>query len=201
MNTQTLLSSLIAVFPNARATLALNEVTLVVDAKDYLATAQVLRDHADFQFSQLIDLCGLDCIDYQIDPERTERFAVVTLLLSGRLNQRLRLRVYAQDSGNAELPFPEVDSLTDIWNAAGWYEREAFDLFGIVFTGHDDLRRILTDYGFVGHPLRKDFPVSGYLEVRFDDTQKRVVYQPVSIPPRELTPRIIREPGFAHTRI
>lgn len=172
-------------------TLALGEVTVVVGAADYLDAATLLRDAPGCRFEQLIDLCGLDYSDYREGEWQGERFCVATHLLSVSLNQRVRLKVFVP---NEDLPV--IDSLTGIWNAAGWFEREAFDLYGIVFEGHDDLRRILTDYGFIGHPFRKDFPVSGHVEMRYDAEQKRVIYQPVSIEPREITPRVIREDNY-----
>ncbi|VTU23395.1 MULTISPECIES: NADH-quinone oxidoreductase subunit C [unclassified Variovorax] len=172
-------------------TLRLGEVTVVVGAADYIEAATLLRDAPGCRFEQLIDLCGLDYSDYREGTWEGERFCVVTHLLSVSLNQRVRLKVFVP---NEDLPV--IDSLTGIWNAAGWFEREAFDLYGIVFEGHDDLRRILTDYGFIGHPFRKDFPVSGHVEMRYDADQKRVIYQPVSIEPREITPRVIREDNY-----
>jgi NADH-quinone oxidoreductase subunit C len=172
-------------------TLALGEVTAVVGAADYLEAARLLRDAPGCKFEQLIDLCGLDYSSYRDGQWEGERFCVATHLLSVSLNQRVRLKVFVP---NEDLPV--VDSLTGIWNSAGWFEREAFDLYGIVFEGHDDLRRILTDYGFIGHPFRKDFPVSGHVEMRYDADQKRVIYQPVSIEPREITPRVIREDNY-----
>jgi len=171
--------------------LALGEVTVVVGAADYLEAATLLRDAPGCRFEQLIDLCGLDYSDYREGEWEGERFCVVTHLLSVSLNQRVRLKVFVP---NEDLPV--VDSLTGIWSGAGWFEREAFDLYGIVFEGHDDLRRLLTDYGFIGHPFRKDFPVSGHVEMRYDAEQKRVIYQPVSIEPREITPRVIREDNY-----
>jgi NADH-quinone oxidoreductase subunit C len=170
---------------------ALGELTLVVEAKDYAATARWLRDDPAARFEQLIDLCGVDYSGFGEGKWEGRRFAIVSHLLSLEYNRRLRLRVFASDDD-----FPVVDSLTGIWPNANWYEREAFDLFGIVFTGHEDLRRILTDYGFIGHPFRKDFPLSGNVEMRYDPEQKRVIYQPVSIEPREITPRIIREDEY-----
>ena len=170
---------------------ALGEVTLEVGASDYSQAALILRDNATLGFEQLSDLCGVDYSIYRDGEWAGARFAVVSHLLSIKHNWRLRLRVFADDEG-----FPIVDSLTAIWPNANWYEREAFDLFGIVFTGHDDLRRLLTDYGFVGHPFRKDFPLSGNVEMRYDPEQKRVIYQPVTIEPREITPRIIREENY-----
>ena len=172
-------------------TVALGEVTVVVPAVDYLEAARLLRDAPGCRFEQLIDLCGMDYSDYREGEWEGERFCVVSHLLSVSLNQRVRLKVFVP---NEDLPV--VDSLTGIWNAATWFEREAFDLYGIVFEGHDDLRRILTDYGFIGHPFRKDFPVSGHVEMRYDPEQKRVIYQPVSIEPREITPRVIREDNY-----
>ena len=179
----------------ASLTQALGETTLVVKAADYAAVARTLRDDAGLAFAQLTDLCGVDYSAYgEGGAEATAqalRYAVVSHLLSFKHNWRLRLRVFADDDG-----FPVVDSVTGVWPGANWYEREAFDLFGIMFAGHADLRRILTDYGFIGHPFRKDFPLSGYVEMRYDPLQKRVVYQPVSIEPREVTPRIIREQQY-----
>lgn len=176
-------------------TTAIGEVTLVVAAKDYKAVARMLRDHPDLRFDQLIDLCGVDYSAYGDKPasEASEslRFAAVSHLLSVEKNWRLRLRVFAPDND-----YPVVDTLTDVWNSVNWFEREAFDLFGIMFNGHVDLRRILTDYGFIGHPFRKDFPVFGNVEMRYDPDQKRVIYQPVTIEPRTVTPRIIREDGY-----
>ena len=170
---------------------ALGEVTLEVAATDYSQAALILRDNTTLGFEQLSDLCGVDYSIYRDGEWAGARFAVVSHLLSIKHNWRLRLRVFADDEG-----FPIVDSLTAVWPNANWYEREAFDLFGIVFTGHDDLRRLLTDYGFVGHPFRKDFPLSGNVEMRYDPEQKRVIYQPVTIEPREITPRIIREENY-----
>ncbi|MCE1249430.1 MAG: NADH-quinone oxidoreductase subunit C [Comamonadaceae bacterium] len=176
----------------ARAlTIALDEVTLVVAAADYLAAMALLRDAPGCRFDQLVDLCGVDYSAYRDVGTDGPRFAVVSHLLSVELNQRLRVRVFCPDDD-----LPVVDSLTDVWAGANWFEREAFDLFGIVFAGHDDLRRILTDYGFIGHPFRKDFPVSGHVEMRYDAEKRRVVYEPVSIEPREITPRVIREENY-----
>jgi NADH-quinone oxidoreductase subunit C len=169
----------------------LGEVTAVVRAEHLLASATALRDAPSLRFAQLIDLCGVDYSAYGGVWDGA-RFAVVYHLLSLTHNLRLRLRTFATDD-----EFPVVDSVLDIWPAANWYEREAFDLYGIVFTGHPDLRRILTDYGFVGHPFRKDFPLSGNVEMRYDPDQQRVIYQPVTIEPREITPRIIREENYA----
>jgi NADH-quinone oxidoreductase subunit C len=170
---------------------ALGEVTVVVAAADYLATAKMLRDAPGCRFEQLMDLCGLDYSEYKGGDYEGSRFCVVLHLLSVSLNQRVRLKVFAPDD-----EFPVVASVNDIWNSANWFEREAFDLFGIVFEGHSDLRRILTDYGFIGHPFRKDFPLSGHVEMRYDAESRRVVYQPVTIEPREITPRIIREDNY-----
>lgn len=172
-------------------TLAYGEVTVEVSADKYLEVMQVLRNAPDCQFEMLMDLCGVDYSAYAEVGKDGPRFAVVSHLMSLTLNQRLRVRVFCADDD-----FPVVASINDIWNAANWFEREAFDLFGIVFEGHEDLRRILTDYGFIGHPFRKDFPLSGYVEMRYDAEEKRVVYQPVTIEPREITPRIIREENY-----
>ena len=172
-------------------TTALGEITVVVKAADYLQAMTALRDHADLQFEQLIDLCGVDYSTYGDGAWDGARFAVVSHLLSIRYNWRVRVRTFAPDEA-----MPVVASVSDLWSAANWYEREAFDLFGILFDGHNDLRRILTDYGFIGHPFRKDFPVSGYVEMRYDPEQKRVIYQPVTIEPRENVPRVIREEHY-----
>ena len=183
----------------------LNELTLTLRANDMLAVLTRLRDDADLHFEQLIDLCGLDYSTYGSDLSEggaylksdlapvlfSSRFAVAYHLLSIKHNVRLRVRVFAEDDG-----LPVLDSVAPIWPCANWYEREAFDLYGIVFTGHPDLRRLLTDYGFVGNPFRKDFPLSGHVEMRYDPEQQRVIYQPVSIEPREVTPRIIREEHY-----
>jgi len=173
------------------STLALDELTIVCKAADLTAVATTLRDHAELSFEQLIDLCGMDYSAYRDEPWDGPRFAAVYHLLSLTHNVRIRLRVFAEDDS-----FPLLASVNPIWNAANWFEREAFDLYGIVFEGHPDLRRILTDYGFVGHPFRKDFPLSGHVEMRYDPTQQRVIYQPVTIEPREITPRIIREENY-----
>lgn len=169
-----------------------DQVIIEVSAADYIASATMLRDHPALAFSQLIDLCGVDYADWGDGAWSGARFAVVSQLLSITHNVRLRLRVFCTDDD-----FPLIDSLIPVWNAANWYEREAFDLYGIVFNGHPDLRRILTDYGFVGHPFRKDFPISGTVEMRYDAEQKRVIYQPVTIEPREIVPRVIREETYA----
>jgi NADH-quinone oxidoreductase subunit C len=195
----------------ASVTLAVGEVTAVANAADLQATMRSLRDRAELRFEILVDVCGVDYSAYGTtgrgmmytstdstpvepvdDRKRGSRFAAVYHLLSIANNWRLRLRVFAPDDD-----FPVVPSVVDIWPSAGWFEREAFDLYGIVFAGHPDLRRILTDYGFVGHPFRKDFPLSGHVEMRYDPEQGRVIYQPVTIEPREVTPRIIREDSYA----
>lgn len=175
----------------ARIHEALGELTLVVRAEDYLEVATTLRDDPALGFEQLMDLCGVDYSEYDNATWEGPRFAVVSHLLSVKHNWRLRLKVFAPEDG-----YPLVASVTPIWNSANWFEREAFDLFGILFDGHDDLRRILTDYGFIGHPFRKDFPVSGNVEMRYDPDQKRVIYQPVTIETREVTPRVIREESY-----
>jgi NADH-quinone oxidoreductase subunit C len=167
---------------------ALGELTLVVKANDLIAAMTALRDDPELRFEQLMDLCG---VDYQLYGDGA-RFAVVYHLLSLTHNRRLRVRAFAPADD-----FPVVDSVVGIWPAANWFEREAFDLFGIVFDGHPDLRRILTDYGFIGHPFRKDFPLSGNVEMRYDPDQQRVIYQPVTIEPREIVPRIVREENYA----
>jgi NADH-quinone oxidoreductase subunit C len=177
--------------PTAR----LGELTLEVQAAQYRSVAQKLRDDPATRFEQLIDLCGVDYAAYADKPRQGPRFAAVAHLLSVTHNWRLRLRTFCPDD-----QFPLLPSLYEIWPSVNWYEREAFDLFGIVFDGHPDLRRILTDYGFIGHPFRKDFPVSGHVEMRYDPEQKRVVYQPVTIDPREVTPRIVREQHYAEER-
>ncbi len=168
-----------------------SELTLIVRAADLLSVADALRDLPALRFEQLIDLCGMDYRDYGNGRHQGSRFAVVYHLLSVSLNHRLRLKVFATDD-----EFPVMDSVVGVWPSANWFEREAFDLFGIMFPGHPDLRRILTDYGFIGHPFRKDFPLSGFVEVRYDPEQKRVVYQPVSIEPRETVPRVVREAHY-----
>jgi NADH-quinone oxidoreductase subunit C len=171
--------------------IALGEITLTVSAADYLVAATQLRDAPGCRFEQLIDLCGVDYSEYKDGQYDGLRYCVVSHLLSVSLNQRVRLKVFCADDD-----FPVVDSVNGVWNAANWFEREAFDLYGIVFEGHNDLRRILTDYGFIGHPFRKDFPTSGHVEMRYDPEQKRVIYQPVTIEPREITPRVIREDNY-----
>ncbi len=171
-----------------RVDLRLDEVTVTVAPADWHAAALLLRDAPGCKFEQLIDLAGLDYADYGNGAWEGQRFAVALHLLSVSLNQRVRLKAFLADD-----ELPAIDSVNDVWNAANWFEREAFDLYGIVFEGHPDLRRILTDYGFIGHPFRKDFPVSGNVEMRYDAERQRVIYQPVTIEPREITPRIIRE--------
>ncbi|WP_296223017.1 NADH-quinone oxidoreductase subunit C [Ralstonia sp. UBA689] len=170
---------------------SVGELTLVVKAADYLEAMRTLRDDASLKFEQLMDLCGVDYADYGDGAWNGPRFAAVSHLLSVTHNWRVRVRVFAPDDD-----LPVVASMVDLWNSANWFEREAFDLYGLVFEGHPDLRRILTDYGFIGHPFRKDFPVSGYVEMRYDPVQRRVVYQPVTIEPREITPRVIREDQY-----
>jgi NADH-quinone oxidoreductase subunit C len=174
-----------------RIDLKLGEVTVLVDAADYLEAAKLLRDSDGCRFEQLIDLCGIDYSEYRMGGWEGPRYCVAAHLLSITLNQRVRLKVFAPDD-----ELPELDSLTALWNSANWFEREAFDLYGIIFTGHADLRRILTDYGFVGHPFRKDFPTEGYVEMRYDPERQRVIYQPVTIEPREIIPRVIREEKY-----
>ena len=171
---------------------ALGELTIVVKAADLASVCTTLRDDEKLHFEQLIDLTGVDYSQYGDGSYEGPRFAVNYHLLSLKHNWRVRLRVFAPDDG-----FPVLESVVNVWNCANWYEREAFDLFGIMFTGHPDLRRILTDYGFVGHPFRKDFPLSGNVEMRYDPDQKRVIYQPVTIEPRVITPRIVREDNYA----
>ena len=172
-------------------TIKLGEVTVEVASSNYLEVMRKLRDTPGCQFEQLIDLCGVDYSTYKDMGTEGSRFAVVVHLLSVSLNQRIRVRTYCADDD-----FPMVPSVMNLWSSANWFEREAFDLFGIVFEGHTDLRRILTDYGFIGHPFRKDFPLSGHVEMAYDPEQRRVVYQPVTIEPRENTPRIIREENY-----
>ncbi|MFC4930992.1 NADH-quinone oxidoreductase subunit C [Massilia sp. GCM10023247] len=170
---------------------ALGEVTVVVKAADYAQAMQTLRDDPTLAFEEMIDLCGVDYSEYGEGTYDGPRYAVVVHLLSLANNWRVRVRTFCPDD---EMPI--VQSITGIWRAANWYEREAFDLYGILFDGHGDLRRILTDYGFIGHPFRKDFPISGYVEMRYDPEQKRVIYQPVTIEPRENIPRVIREETY-----
>ncbi len=167
------------------------ELTLEVPAAAYLATCEKLRDHPELRFEQLIDLFGVDYSTYGDRPREGGRYAAVLHLMSVTHNWRLRLRTFCPDDA-----LPMLNSVIEVWPGVNWFEREAFDLFGIVFDGHPDLRRILTDYGFVGHPFRKDFPISGYTEMRYDPEQRRIVYEPVTIEPREVTPRVVREPNY-----
>ena len=196
VNPETLKDAVAAVLGDKarRVSVRLGEVTVVVAAADYVEAARTLRDAPECRFEQLMDLCGVDYSDYKEGGWDGARYCVVSHLLSVSLNQRVRLKVFAPDDD-----LPVVASLTEVWSSANWFEREAFDLFGIVFDGHNDLRRILTDYGFIGHPFRKDFPTSGHVEMRYDPEQKRVIYQPVTIEPREITPRIIREDNYGGT--
>lgn len=167
------------------------ELTVVVSAADYLKAAGLLRDSPGCKFEQLVDLCGVDYSEYGMGGWEGPRYCAVSHLLSVSLNQRVRLKVFAPDDD-----MPLLDSLTSLWSSANWFEREAFDLYGVIFEGHPDLRRILTDYGFIGHPFRKDFPMEGHVEMRYDAERRRVIYQPVTIEPREITPRIIREENY-----
>jgi NADH-quinone oxidoreductase subunit C len=169
----------------------LGEITVTVDAADYLAVMSALRDDATLKFEQMIDLCGVDYSEYKNKPWDGARFCVVVHLLSIGHNWRVRVKVFCPDD-----ELPAVASITELWTAANWFEREAFDLYGIVFEGHNDLRRILTDYGFIGHPMRKDFPTMGHVEMRYDAEKKRVIYQPVTIEAREITPRVVREDHY-----
>lgn len=171
----------------------LNEITIEVKADKLLQASQKLRDHAELKFEQLIDLCGVDYSAYGDGRWEGARFAVVIHLMSVSLNHRVRVKAFASDDD-----FPVFPTLVDVWPVANWFEREAFDLFGLMFENHPDLRRILTDYGFVGHPFRKDFPMIGHVEMRYDPIQQRVVYQPVSIELRNNVPRVIRDEGFHH---
>jgi len=167
------------------------EITISVSAADYASAALTLRDDPTLRFEQLIDLCGVDYSEYRDEPRDGPRFCVVSHLLSVTLNWRLRLKAFCVDDD-----VPSIASVSEVWSAANWFEREAFDLYGIIFDGHLDLRRILTDYGFIGHPFRKDFPTSGNVEMRYDPEKKRVIYQPVTIEQRDITPRIIREDNY-----
>jgi NADH-quinone oxidoreductase subunit C len=167
------------------------EFTVTVTADDYLGAARTLRDHSELKFEQLVDLCGLDYSTYRNAPWDGLRYCVVSHLLSVTHNWRVRLKVFAPDDD-----IPVVPSVTEIWSGTNWFEREAFDLYGILFEGHLDLRRILTDYGFIGHPMRKDFPTTGHVEMRYDAEKKRVIYQPVTIEPREIVPRVVREEKY-----
>lgn len=177
-----------------RASEALGETTLHVPASHWLAACTTLRDHPALAYAQLTDLCAIDWSDYAGVGRDGSRYGVVVHLLSVEHNHRLRVHVACPDDD-----YPMVDSLVDIWPVANWFEREAFDVMGVVFSGHPDLRRLLTDYGFVGHPFRKDFPISGHVEMRYDPEQQRVVYQPVSIDPRNNVPRIVREEHYGDT--
>jgi len=168
------------------------ELTVVVKAPEYQDACTRLRDDPSVRFEQAVDLCGIDYAAYADKPREGPRFAAVVHLLSVQHNWRLRVRAFCPDD-----EFPVLASLVDVWPSVNWFEREAFDLFGIMFEGHPDLRRILTDYGFIGHPFRKDFPLSGHVEMRYDPEQRRVIYQPVTIDPREVTPRIVRAPHYA----
>ncbi|MBK1614225.1 NADH-quinone oxidoreductase subunit C [Rubrivivax gelatinosus] len=170
---------------------ALDEITITVGAADYLQVARILHEDPGLRFEQLVDLCGVDYSEYRNQPWDGPRYCVVSHLLSVTHNWRLRLKVFCPDDD-----LPAVASVHEVWASANWFEREAFDLFGIVFEGHVDLRRILTDYGFIGHPMRKDFPVSGHVEMRYDPEKKRVIYQPVTIEPREIVPRVVREDNY-----
>lgn len=192
-NLQKLVDRLNAALGNRIVSLksALGEVTIVVKAEEFLDIATTLRDHPELHFEQLIDLCGMDYSEYGDGKWDDARFATVYHLMSIKHNVRLRVRVFSQDDD-----FPIVPSVVDIWPAANWFERESFDLYGIIYEGHPDLRRILTDYGFIGHPFRKDFPLSGHVEMRYDPDQRRVIYEPVSVEPREITPRIVREENY-----
>ena len=171
--------------------LAFGEVTVECRPEHYIDIMTTLRDHEELHFELLVDLCGVDYSTYKNEAWQGKRFAVVSQLLSVKNNQRVRVRVWVENDD-----FPVVQTVTPVYNSADWYEREAFDLYGIIFNDHPDLRRILTDYGFVGHPFRKDFPISGYVEMRYDEKEKRVIYQPVTIEPREITPRVVREENY-----
>ena len=170
---------------------AFGEITINVDVGNYFDVMMALRDEPELRFEELMDLCGVDYSTYKNGAWDGKRFAAVSHLISIAHNWRVRVRCFAPDDD-----FPSIPSITSIWNSVNWFEREAFDLFGIVFPGHNDLRRILTDYGFIGHPFRKGFPISGYVEMRYDPDQQRVIYQPVTIEPREVTPRIVREESY-----
>ena len=170
---------------------ALGEITIDVDVAEYLAVMTTLRDEPELRFEELMDLCGVDYSAHGHAEWTGKRFAAVSHLISISNNWRLRVRCFATADD-----FPSIPSVVAIWNSVNWFEREAFDLYGIVFPGHNDLRRILTDYGFIGHPFRKDFPIYGYVEMRYDPEQQRVIYQPVTIEPREVTPRIVREESY-----
>ncbi|MEN9391493.1 MAG: hypothetical protein RL017_791 [Pseudomonadota bacterium] len=186
-NVDKLLSSMLV-----SATVAYDELTIVVDSDNLINVMQMLATDESTLFDQCVDVCGVDYLNYKDDYQGSTRFAVVYHLLSYKHNWRIRVRVFAKNN-----EFPVIKSVNEIWSSVNWFEREAFDLYGIIFEGHPDLRRILTDYGFIGHPFRKDFPISGYMEMRYDDEQKRVIYQPVTIEPREITPRVIREENYS----
>ena len=190
---ETLKSNLEAAFGGRLQSITeeLGQITIVVKSAEYLAVCTQLRDDPSLRFEQCMDVCGLDYLDFGDGAYQGPRFAAVLHLLSITNNWRVRVRVFAELDD-----MPIVPSVVDIWNGVNWFEREAFDLYGIVFEGHPDLRRILTDYGFIGHPFRKDFPLSGFVEMRYDPEEKRVVYQPVTIEPREITPRVIREDRY-----
>lgn len=180
---------------------ALGEITVLVHSRDLLGVIEILKTHEDLGFDTLVDLCGVDYSEYSTETyagykRGGRRFAVVYHLLSVKHNYRLRVRVFVEDN-----EFPAIDSVMSIWPSANWFEREAFDLFGIIFNNHPDLRRILTDYGFIGNPFRKDFPLSGHVEMKYDPDQKRVIYQPVTIDPREITPYIIREEQYGREKV
>ena len=194
---ETLAAALQAAVPDALSSFIVErgEITVVVPAQGLPDLMRELRDRPDLRFEMLIDVCGVDYSTFGEGAWEGRRFAAVYHLLSLAQNWRLRVRVFAPDDD-----FPVLPSVVDVWPAANWFEREAFDLYGIVFDGHPDLRRLLTDYGFVGHPFRKDFPLSGYVEMRYDPEQGRVIYQPVTIEPREITPRIIREEHYGGTK-
>ena len=195
---ETLKTNLLAILgEQAALTEALGELTLVVPADAWVDTCTLLRDHADLRFETCIDLCGMDYSGWKaptfqpVAGQFPHRFAVVLHLTSLTHNWRLRVRCFVPNDD-----FPTLPTLFEVWPAVNWFEREAFDLYGIIFENHPDLRRILTDYGFIGHPFRKDFPISGYVEMRYDTEQKRVIYQPVTIEPREITPRVVREDDY-----
>ena len=197
LSLDTLQAALEATFGDklARLVRERGEIAITVKAADYAAVALALRDEPSLRFEQLIDLCGMDYSSWKNAPWEGLRYCVVSHLLSLTHNWRVRLKVFCPDDD-----LPLVASVTGIWSSANWFEREAFDLYGIIFEGHADLRRILTDYGFIGHPMRKDFPVSGHVEMRYDPEQKRVVYQPVTIEPREIVPRVVREEDYGGAR-
>ena len=193
MNMQALQERVSTVLGDALVTSVVDrgELTVQVKPEGYLEAMKALRDAEGCRFEQLIDLCGLDYSEYKDMVWEGPRYAVVSHLLSISENQRMRVKVFCADDD-----LPMVASVVEVWSGANWFEREAFDLYGIVFDGHNDLRRILTDYGFIGHPMRKDFPVTGHVEMRYDAEQQRVVYQPVTVETRQITPRIIREDGY-----